>query len=75
MRDPSRPSIVWVIPLIAVLVGGFVAYRALSERGPEITIIFESAEGLEAGKTKIKYKDVEVGLVEDGASSRPICPA
>ena len=62
-RD-RRPSIVWLIPLIAALVGAFVAYRTLSERGPEVTITFKTAEGLEAGKTQIKYKDVEVGLVE-----------
>jgi paraquat-inducible protein B len=60
----SGPSIVWLIPLIAALVGGFVAWRAFSERGPAITITFKSAEGLEAGKTQIKYKDVQVGLVE-----------
>src|SRR5260221_8931716 len=36
----------------------------ISSRGPEITITFKTAEGLEAGKTKVKYKDVEVGLVE-----------
>ncbi|MCU0670798.1 MAG: MlaD family protein, partial [Myxococcota bacterium] len=61
----SRPSIVWLIPVIAALVGGFVAWRAFSERGPEITITLASAEGLEAGKTEIKYKDVGVGLVEN----------
>jgi len=60
----GRPSIIWLIPLVAALVGGFVAWRAFSERGPEITISFETAEGLEAGKTQIKYKDVEVGIVE-----------
>jgi paraquat-inducible protein B len=60
----SRPSIVWLIPLIAVLVGAYVAYRAVSDRGPEISISFKTAGGLEAGKTKIKYKDVEVGVVE-----------
>jgi paraquat-inducible protein B len=57
-------SIVWVIPIVAALVGAFLVYKALSEQGPEITITFETADGLEAGKTKIKYKDVEVGLVE-----------
>ena len=61
----GRPSIVWLIPLIAVLVGAFVAYRAISERGPEISITFKTAGGLEAGKTKIKYKDVEIGVVEE----------
>jgi paraquat-inducible protein B len=61
----TRLSIVWLIPLVAALVGAFVAWRAYSERGPEITITFRSAEGLEAGKTKVKYKDVEVGLLEE----------
>lgn len=64
ITERQRPSVVWIIPLIALLVGGFVAWRVLSARGPEISITFQSAEGLEAGKTKIKYKDVEVGLVE-----------
>ncbi|RIL03880.1 MAG: paraquat-inducible protein B [Proteobacteria bacterium] len=59
-----RPSIVWLIPLVALAVGAFVAWRALSERGPSIAITFESAEGLEAGKTEIRYKDVAVGVVE-----------
>ena len=60
-----RPSIVWLIPLVAAVVGGFVAWRTFSERGPEIHIEFASAEGLEAGKTKVKFKDVEVGVVEE----------
>jgi len=59
------PSIVWLIPLVAALVGGFVAWRTWSELGPKIEIQFESAEGLEAGKTEIKYKDVAVGVVEE----------
>lgn len=59
-----RPSIVWLIPVVALLAGGWVGYRAVTERGPEITISFREAEGLEAGKTTIRYKDVEVGVVE-----------
>jgi paraquat-inducible protein B len=57
-------SIVWVVPIVAVLIGGWLAYRAISEKGPIITITFSTAEGLEAGKTKIKYKEVEIGQVE-----------
>jgi len=60
-----RPSIVWLIPLVAAVVGGFVAWRTFSELGPLVEIEFASAEGLEAGKTKVKYKDVEVGVVEE----------
>jgi paraquat-inducible protein B len=57
-------SIVWVVPLVAALIGGWMIYKALAEKGPVIKISFQSAEGLEAGKTKIKYKDVEIGQVE-----------
>jgi len=56
-------SIVWVVPLVALIIGGWLAYKALTEKGPTITISFQSADGLEANKTKIKYKDVEVGKV------------
>ena len=59
----SGVSIVWLIPVIAALIGGWLAWKAFSEQGPTITISFKSAEGLEAGKTKIRYKDVEVGQV------------
>ena len=58
-------SIIWVVPIIALLIGGWLTFKAMSEKGPEITISFETAEGLEAGKTKIKFKDVEVGKVTD----------
>ena len=56
-------SIVWIIPIVAALIGAWVAYKTVSEVGPTIFISFEDAEGLVAGKTKIKYKDVDVGLV------------
>lgn len=64
VREHSRISLVWLIPIVATLIGGWLTYRALSERGPEVLITFESAAGLEAQTTKIKYKDVEVGEVE-----------
>jgi len=57
-------SLVWIIPIVAALIGAWVAYKTISETGPTITISFENAEGLEAGKTKVKYKDVEVGQVK-----------
>lgn len=57
-------SIVWLVPLVAVLIGGWLTFKALSERGPTVEITFRTAAGLEAGKTKIKFKDIEVGMVE-----------
>jgi paraquat-inducible protein B len=57
-------SIVWIIPIVAALVGGWLAYKTISEKGPTITITFEDGSGLEAGKTKVKYKSIEVGTVK-----------
>jgi paraquat-inducible protein B len=57
-------SIVWIVPLVAALIGAWLIYKAQSEKGPIITITFQTAEGLEAGKTKIKYKDVDLGQVQ-----------
>ena len=56
-------SIVWLIPLVAGVIAVWLAYTTLAEKGPTVTIIFKTAQGLEAGKTKVKYRDVEVGLV------------
>jgi paraquat-inducible protein B len=50
---------------VAALIGGWLIVKAYYEKGPVITITFKSAEGLEAGKTKIKFKDVEIGLLEE----------
>jgi len=65
VKPKKSVSIVWIVPLVALLIGGWLAYKAVTEKGPTITITFESAEGLEADKTKIKFKDVEVGQVEE----------
>ncbi|NIF79573.1 MCE family protein, partial [Paraburkholderia sp. Cy-641] len=63
-RSRWLPSLVWVIPLIAALIGIALVVKSVTERGPVITISFISAEGLEPGKTKVKYKDVDVGSVK-----------
>lgn len=59
----TRISIVWIIPILAAVVAiGIAIQRVLSE-GPTITIVFKAGEGLEAGKTFVKYKDVNIGQV------------
>lgn len=57
------PSLVWLLPLLAALVGAILTYREMTQHGPTITVTFKTAEGLEAGKTKLRYKDVEIGQV------------
>ena len=62
-RKRARISIIWIIPILAALVAiGIAVQRYLSE-GPTITIVFSAAEGIEAGKTFVKYKDVIIGRV------------
>jgi paraquat-inducible protein B len=56
-------SPIWIIPIVALIIGLFLIYRVISETGPTITISFKTASGIEAGKTKVKFKDVEVGEV------------
>jgi paraquat-inducible protein B len=58
------PSLIWLIPIVAALIGISLAVNTWIQRGPEITITFSSAEGLEPGKTKVKYKEVEIGTVQ-----------
>jgi paraquat-inducible protein B len=57
------PSLVWLIPVIAAIIGITLVVKIMSDRGPQIEISFRSAEGLEAGKTRVKYKDVNIGTV------------
>lgn len=60
---PGRLSTIWLIPLLALAIGGWLAWQSYSERGPEIQISFKSATGLQADRTKVKFMDVEVGQV------------
>ena len=58
------PSLVWLIPIIAAIIGIVLVAKILIDRGPIITITFRTGEGLEAGKTKVKYKEVDIGEVQ-----------
>jgi paraquat-inducible protein B len=55
--------LVWLVPLVAVVIGVTLGARSILNRGPTITIYFHNAESIEANKTHIKFKDVDVGIV------------
>jgi paraquat-inducible protein B len=57
------PSLVWLIPLLAALIGIGLVAKSILDRGPTVTVSFRSADGLEAGKTKVKFRDADIGLV------------
>jgi paraquat-inducible protein B len=63
-KKRRRLSVVWIIPILAAVVALGIAVQRILSEGPTITIVFKAAEGVEAGKTYIKYKDVNIGLVK-----------
>ncbi|HEY2676637.1 MAG TPA: MlaD family protein, partial [Steroidobacteraceae bacterium] len=61
----GRLPLVWLLPAVVVLAGAFVVVREKLAQGTAIEIRFENAEGLEVNKTKVKYKEVDIGDVSD----------
>ena len=66
-RRPRKGGVsaVWLVPAIALFISLFVAWMDYASRGPVIELIFDDASGLEAGKTVIKHRNVEVGTIEN----------
>jgi paraquat-inducible protein B len=62
-RRRQRISVIWIVPILAAVVAIGIAIQRIMSEGPTITIVFKVAEGVEAGKTFIKYKDVNIGQV------------
>ena len=63
LRSAQRWNVVWVVPILAMLIGGWMLYRSISSKGPEIRIRFDTAEGIQAGKTELRCRSVNVGKV------------
>ncbi len=61
---PRGLRLIWLIPLVALLLALYLGVQALHERGPTITIVWNTAEGLLAGQTKVTHRAVELGVVE-----------
>jgi paraquat-inducible protein B len=68
---PSRWRLqaVWLVPLVAIVIAGGLAVQSIIQKGPTITISFTTGDGIEAGKTKIKFKNVDVGMIKSLALS------
>ena len=60
----SGASIVWIIPLLALLVALGVAWQSYNARGPQIFVEFEKGAGIKAGETELRFRDVTIGRVE-----------
>ncbi len=56
--------VVWLVPIVAAIIAGYLGYRTIMEQGPLLTLSFMNADGLQAGQTQVKYKAVALGTVE-----------
>jgi paraquat-inducible protein B len=63
-KNVARLSLVWIVPIVTVLVGASLLLGHWMQAGPTLVIEFRSAQGLEAGKTQVRYKEVVIGRVE-----------
>ena len=63
-RRSRGVSVIWIIPLVAVAIGAWLAWDTLSKEGPTITVTFDSAEGLQPGQSQLKFKDIVFGTVK-----------
>jgi paraquat-inducible protein B len=64
VHERGGPSLVWLIPILTALIGAWLIIHTLTDRGPLVTITFRTADGIEVEKTRIKYKSLDIGLVE-----------
>jgi paraquat-inducible protein B len=64
IRRSRHVPIIWIVPLLAVVIGAWLAWDTLSQEGPTVTISFESGEGLQAGQSQLKYKEIVFGTVK-----------
>lgn len=62
-------SPVWIFPIVTALIGAWILFYHYSHQGPEVTLITTNAEGIEGGKTTIKSRSVDVGVVESAVLS------
>ncbi|MDO9619483.1 MAG: MlaD family protein [Pseudomonas sp.] len=62
-RPASNWSAIWVLPLIALLIGGWLGWRAYSEAGIEVQVMFASGDGIQPGKTEVIFKGMPIGKV------------
>ena len=65
IKTKRRISPFWLLPVIALMIAGWLIWTSYEDRGSTITIDFQSADGIVAGRTPVRFQGVEVGTVQD----------
>src|ERR1700744_4489356 len=63
-RRSRRIPVIWLLPIIAIAIGAWLAWDTLSKEGPTITVTFDNAEGLQAGQSQLRFRDIALGTVK-----------
>ena len=69
IQQIKRWSPVWIVPIITILIGSWIIYYHFSHQGPEVVLVTSNAEGIAPGKTAIKSRSVDIGMVESAKLS------
>lgn len=69
MEEPiihNRRSLspIWILPLVALCIGGWLLYTGMRDAGVDITVHFTDATGINPGKTKVIVRGIPVGTVK-----------
>jgi len=70
MRSRRGISPIWILPIVAALIAGWIVYKSMVEAGIQVTIAFENAQGIEKGKTRVIYRGMPIGMVKDLSINR-----
>ena len=64
IKRRRTPSAVWFLPILAAIIAGWLVYQNYRDQGVLIEVMFDSATGLEANKTKVLYRGLPTGVVK-----------
>lgn len=65
VKSEKQISTIWIVPLLALVIGAWMLFEYVNNTGPEITLRLPTAEGIEVGKTEIKSLNVRVGVITE----------
>ncbi len=65
MKSRRGISPIWVLPIVALLIAGWIVYKSVVDAGINVIITFDNAQGIEKGKTRVIYRGIPIGIVKD----------
>lgn len=70
IRSRRGISPIWILPLLALIIAGWLVYKSIVDAGIRVVITFSTAQGIEKGKTRVMFRGTPLGLVEDLAINK-----